>query len=185
MQFNKKSVLGVVAAGVAAVALTPAAAHGAGSLVTLVDSATNVPAKVSAAGQLATSNSDAIETTPFAAFGRAGNNATDRVILAGPTNKTIALSSLTAAATGGAVGVRVRAVEPTDGSCAAGHSVIVRGELMSFVVPSGNSHSVSFPSPIIARPAAGKLICIIAHADTTYVPASGAVMTVSGSGFAR
>lgn len=185
MAFNKKIVLGVAAAGAAAFMLTPVAAHGAGSLVTLVDSASNVPAKVSNSGQLTTLDTSALEGAPWANFNRAGNNATDRVVLAGPTSRTIALSSLTASATGGAVGVRIRAVEPTGTSCAAGNTVIVRGELMSFVVPSGTSHTVTFPSPIVARPVAGKTICIIAHADTTYVPASAARLTVSGSGFSR
>lgn len=135
--------------------------------------------------QLRTSNQDGIEALPFANFGSMGNNASDRVVIAGPTSRTIALSSLTVSATGGEIGVRIRAVEPTDGSCDAGHVVIVRGEDMSFVVGSDQSHSVEFPSPLIAKPAKSKQICLIAHADTTYVPASGAQIRVSGSGYLR
>jgi hypothetical protein len=124
----------------------------------------------------------ALEKHPYA---RIGNNASDRFVIAGPTTRTIALSSLTVSATDGTAAVRIRAVQPTDGSCASGHSVIVTGEDMSFVVPAGDTHSVEFPSPLIARPAHGKKVCLIAHADTTYVPASSAVLTVSGSGFLR
>jgi hypothetical protein len=127
----------------------------------------------------------ALEKHPYARFDRIGNNASDRFVIAGPTTRTIALSSLTVSATDGTAAVRIRAVQPTDGSCASGHSVIVTGEDMSFVVPAGDTHSVEFPSPLIARPAHGKKVCLIAHADTTYVPASSAVLTVSGSGFLR
>jgi hypothetical protein len=127
----------------------------------------------------------ALESKPYARFGRIGNNANDRFVIAGPTTSTIALSSLTVSATDGIAAVRIRAVQPIDGSCASGHSVFVTGEDMSFVVPANDTHSVEFPSPLIAKPAPGKKVCLIAHADTTYVPASGAVLTVSASGFLR
>jgi hypothetical protein len=186
MKFSSKQVTGMVVAGCAALVLIPTAAVASGgSLVTITDPSTAAKARVTSAGQLNVADTQNLELHPFARFGRAGNNASDRVVIVGPTTHTIALSSLTASAVGGPVGVRIRAVEPTDGSCAAGHSVIVRGEDLSFVVPDGASHSVEFPSPLIAKPLPGKQICLIAHPDTTYVPASSATLTVSGSGYVR
>jgi hypothetical protein len=184
MRFSSKQLTGMVLAGCAAVVMIPTAAVATGSsLVTIIGSGHQ--AHVSPAGKLATSATDALEADPYARFGRIGNNANDRFVIAGPTSATIALSSLTVSALGGDVGVRVRAVEPTDGSCAAGHVVIVRGEDMSFAVADGTTHSVEFPSPLIATAAKGKRICLIAHADTTFVAASSATITVSASGFLR
>jgi hypothetical protein len=174
---------GIAGCAIAALAPTVALASGGGSPVTITGP-TGAKAHV-AHGRLYVNNQPAVETAPFATFGRATNNGSDRIVIVGPTTHTIALSSLTASATGGVVGVRIRAVEPVDGSCAAGHTVTVRGEDMSFVVADGTSHSVEFPSPLIAKPARGHSICLIAHPDTTYVPASSATLTVSGSGYLR
>jgi len=187
MRFTSKQVTTMVVAGCAAAILMPTAAIAAGSLVTITDPITNAKARVTGAGALLTQGSvvQSVEASPWARFGRAGNNAVDRVVLDGPTPRLIETSSLTVAARDGAVAVRLRAVEPTDGSCAAGHVVIVRQELMSFIVPAGTTHSVSFPSPIVSRPAAGKTICLVAHADTTHVPGSSAVFTASANGFHR
>jgi hypothetical protein len=190
MKFSSKQVTGMVIAGCAAVVLVPSVAVASGgSLVTITDPSTAAKAHVTSAGQLSVTGTAAttanLEARPFADFGRAGNNANDRVVIAGPTTHTIALSSLTVSATGGEVAVRIRAVQPVGTSCGAGSPVTVMGEDMSFVVPAESSHSVDFPSPLIAKPAAGKTICLIAHADTTFVPASSATLTVSGSGYLR
>lgn len=185
--FSSRQITGMVIAACAGLALAPAAATASGALVTITDSATSAQARVSSVGhlQVDSASTDALERSPWASFNRAGNNAVDRIVLAGPTSRVVALSSLTASAVGGPVGVRIRVVEPTGTSCAAGNTVIVRNETMSFIVPAGESKSMSFPSPIIARPLPGKLTCIIAHADTTYVPASGAGLTVAANGYVR
>jgi hypothetical protein len=183
--FSTKQVTTVAVSLAAAAILLPTAAVASGAqLVVIKDPTTGAKTHV-AGGRLETQSLDAPESAPFARFDRATNNASDRVIIAGPTSRTIYLSSLTATARGGDVGVRIRAVEPTDGSCDAGHVVIVRGEDLSFAVPSNTSHSVEFPSPLVATPQPGKQICLIAHPDTTFVPASSATLTVSGSGYLR
>lgn len=184
MGLSSKQITGIVVAAAAAVVLVPTAAVASGASLTTIMGGGH-SAHVTSQHRLETSGQAALEARPFASFDRAGNNPEDRVILVGPTSRTIALSSLTASATGGEVGVRLRAVQPTDGSCAAGHVVIVRGELMSFVVPADDSHTVEFPSPIVVKPARGKQVCLLAEPDTTYVPASGAELTVSGSGYLR
>jgi len=183
--FTRKQITTIVFSTAAAAILLPTAAVASGAQVVVIkDPTTGAKAHV-VSGRVATQSLDAPESAPFASFGQATNNASDRVVIAGPTSRTINLSSLTASARGGDVGVRIRAVEPTDGSCASGHVVIVRGEDMSFAVPGNTSHSVEFPSPLVAKPAPGKQICLIAHPDTTYVPASGATVRVSGSGYLR
>ncbi len=185
MTFTAKraTLLAVAAAAVTAVVLPTAASASGGSLVEITDPSTSAVATVNSDGSLL--GKAAVEQRPFATFARIGNNATDRAILSGPTTKTVLLSQLTVSATGGPVGVRVRTVRPTDGSCAAGHVVIVTGEDLSFVVPADTTQTIPFPSPLVAKPQAGHQVCLIVHADTTYVPASSATLTVSGSGYQR
>jgi hypothetical protein len=167
---------GLALGALAAALLVPAAANASNTTSARVANLTSPHAAVAPA---------ALESKPYARFGRIGNNAVDRFVIAGPTTHTIALSSLTVSATDGIAAVRIRAVQPTDGNCGSGHVVIVTGEDMSFVVPDNDTHSVEFPSPLIAKPAPGKKVCLIAHADTTYVPSSDATLTVSASGFLR
>jgi len=185
MKFTSRQVTTMIVGGAVAMVLVPTAAVATSNLFTIKDPVTSQKARVIDGALKTTPWVAPLESSPWASFNRAGNNASDRIILAGPTSKTITLSSLTASATGGAVGVRVRAVEPTDGSCASGHSVIVMGEDMSFLVPADSTQSMSFPSPIVAKPRPGHQICLEVAADTTYVPASGAQLTVSGNGFIR
>jgi hypothetical protein len=174
----------VAVGGLAATVLIPSAAGAAGhGFVGLIGNGIKV--HVTKQHQLSTATQPSLEPRPYAGFGGLNNNGNDRFVIAGPTKHTIALSSLTVAAVGGNVGIRIRAVEPTDGSCAAGHTVIVRDEDMAFVAHDGDSHSVAFPSPLIAAPQKGHQICLIAHADTTFVPVSGAVAEVSASGYLR
>jgi hypothetical protein len=195
MRFSSNQVTAIVIAGCVTLVLVPTAAGATGStLATIFDPSNSKSARVSSDGRLLTttdgavSTQEGIEETPFARFGRAGNNADDRIVIAGPTTKTIALTSLTASATGGPVAVRIRAVEPsqgTDGSCDTGNSVSVLEEDMAFIAPAEGSISVPFGSPLIATPATGKSVCLVAHADTTYIPDSAAVLSVSGSGYLR
>ena len=184
--FTPRQITIMVVTGVVAVALMPGAAVAAASLVTIKDPVTSQKARV-VSGALQTvgtaTTSDQLESRPWASFDRVTNNASDEVVLVGPTTRTIALSSLTASATGGDVGVRLRVVEPTGSDCHG--TVTVKLEAMSFKVANNTTQTMSFPSPIIGRPAAGKSVCLVAHPDTTYVPASSATITVSGNGFLR
>jgi len=182
MNMSSRHLASMVAGGLAVAVLVPSAAVAvATTLVSIKDPVTSSKARVDA-GALRTN--DAIESMPWTNFDRAANNASDRIVLVGPTSRTIALSSLTASATDGPVGVRIRAVATTTGTCQTGPVTVV-DEVMSFAVPAGASQSVSFPSPIVEKPTAGQKICLIAHPDTTYIPASEATLTVSGSGFLR
>jgi hypothetical protein len=177
------AIAGLLAVAVVAAPTLAGAASTIGARVTITGPNRQLAAVVG--HRLATDALPALEPRPFSGFDRMANDGNGRVVLVGPTTRAIALSSLTASATGGPAAVRLRAVEPTDGNCGSGHVVTVRAEEMSFVVPGGSTQAVALPSPLIVRPVAGHPVCLVAFPDITLVPASEATLTVSASGYLR
>lgn len=190
--FTSRQITTIVVAVCAAAVLTPSAAIAAGSLMTIADPSTSAKARVTSTGALKTESAESIEARSWANFGRIIDldvGAVDRVVLVGPTTKTAALSSLTLSSLSADMaemtGVGVRAVEPTGTSCAGSSDYTLRDDLIRLAVRRHETHTTTFPDAIVARPRAGKTVCIIALLDKTWINAPGYDVTVSASGFTR
>ncbi|MBV9097531.1 MAG: hypothetical protein JO079_05695 [Frankiaceae bacterium] len=202
MRFTGKQITTMVVAGCAAIILVPTVAVATGgTLITITDPThSTYRAHVSNVGRLLTTtngtvgiagtvgvggtvnNRDLLPVSPFSGDGSATNNGNDEIVIAGPTTKAMALSSLVIYGTGTApVIARLRAVEPSSPSSCTGSST-VKNETMQVLVPTNTSIAVPFATPLTVRPPAGHTYCLIAFVDVSS-GGSDSTINVSYSGF--